>query len=431
MSQYLLHNADINHNPTLSPNVSHALKPYVHTSSKSPNPSQTRSTPIHRIHTPTPHPRQVQTEFMDAMTSAIIRFLDKHEDHTKSTAEQSVFVALGYDLSIESETHGMAQSLSHYRRHHIMRNRDAIRTFRIKKLHQNIMKQHPNYSNDDVLKHLTSKLNCIYLPSPSPPPITHTESTHETTKTTPNIECNELKTRGANEEEQQTISVQSKSTTHDAEEEKKYITRVDHIQMDTSRTKIKNINYTINNACASNRMQSQKTLSMTRAKKQSVNREVSPSQTYTNKIKYKKKKKGYKNKKKLISLSVHELAQNAYHYPSTNSYLQTPHAHATNAPFYMMDDEVTQKIKLHKKSKSKSRKRKFTFNEFEDPQLPPAKKRARKDLIHHRKGRGRAISMNKNRARRVKNRNQYEEDETSDIDSNYDPSTSQTTNSHI
>merc|ERR1712173_543337 len=51
-----------------------------------------------------------------------------------------------------------------------MRNRDAIRTFRIKQIHNNVIRQNPTYSSQDVLIHLITKLNSLFLPSPSPPP---------------------------------------------------------------------------------------------------------------------------------------------------------------------------------------------------------------------------------------------------------------------
>ena len=59
-----------------------------------------------------------------------------------------MFIALGYDISIENDEDEMhnksfLNDIKHYRCHHIMRDHDAIRTFRIKQLYNTIIKQHP------------------------------------------------------------------------------------------------------------------------------------------------------------------------------------------------------------------------------------------------------------------------------------------------
>lgn len=126
---------------------------------------------------------QIREEFVDSLTNAISRFHDKHPESTKSVAECSVFEALGYDPSTETplewkapSTRSRAGSFSdevhHYRVHHIMRSRDAIRTLRIKAVYERVLQQFPSYSPQDVLINLSEKLNALFLPSPSPPPPT-------------------------------------------------------------------------------------------------------------------------------------------------------------------------------------------------------------------------------------------------------------------
>eukprot|EP01083_Nonionella_stella_P238433 835532_1 len=203
MSQYLHQSANLTPNHIISShhtiNTIHIkpLKP-AHKSIPTPSMTHTKTTPPPQLTNSSPTPNtntnsnnaskpftnnannnninnnnnqlKVQTEFMDAMTNAIIRYLDKNPDSSKSEAEISVFMRLGYDKTIEMSNDSMEEKINHFRRHHIMRNRDAIRTFRIKQIHSNIITQYPNYTRMDILGYLISKLNVLYLPSPSPPP---------------------------------------------------------------------------------------------------------------------------------------------------------------------------------------------------------------------------------------------------------------------
>jgi len=246
-----------------------------------------------------------------------------------------------------------------------------------------------------------------------------------------------------------------------------------------SKGKKKNVNYTINHSKYSSK-------SCKIDQKQAVHRDVSPSQIYitlndnpsfTNNLtsamslKYKKikmnnpanpgntgniPKKTNVNKqgigfKQSINYNIDDIVLS--NYPNlinpTSSYLPSQQYYVSSYD----DDQVTQKIKLHK-----SRKRKFgsikskefefdanNMNQFDKKQ--PPKKRARIDMRQHsvfkvkHKGKGgRARNKNKGRNRgRTKNRNQYQYenhstdcfDDEEDQDSDIDLSQSQTTtNSH-
>eukprot|EP00484_Ammonia_sp_Unknown_P001433 CAMPEP_0197020786 /NCGR_PEP_ID=MMETSP1384-20130603/1678_1 /TAXON_ID=29189 /ORGANISM="Ammonia sp." /LENGTH=636 /DNA_ID=CAMNT_0042448475 /DNA_START=102 /DNA_END=2012 /DNA_ORIENTATION=+ len=76
--------------------------------------------------------------------------------------------------------------IKHYRCHHIMRHRDAIRTFRLKQVYELMQHQHPSYGTEDILSALSNKLDSLYLPSPSPPsptPIIEEEEQEELQQT--------------------------------------------------------------------------------------------------------------------------------------------------------------------------------------------------------------------------------------------------------
>lgn len=109
------------------------------------------------------------------MTNAIIRFLDKNPDVSKSSGERSVFCALGYECTAhESEPAVQARlgrDVDHFRVQHIMRSVDALRSVRLKELYRIQIEQRPHASPQDVLATLTLKLNALFVPSPSPPPI--------------------------------------------------------------------------------------------------------------------------------------------------------------------------------------------------------------------------------------------------------------------
>ena len=71
---------------------------------------------------------------------------------TKSSAERSVFSALGYECTAnESEPAELARVVDHFRVRHIMRSVDALRSVRLKQLYRLQLQQRPVSSLSRIL----------------------------------------------------------------------------------------------------------------------------------------------------------------------------------------------------------------------------------------------------------------------------------------
>lgn len=337
---------------------------------------------------------QIQTDFIQSMTHAILRFIDKNADCTKADAERSVFLSLGYiDSSIETDS-----DIDYFRQNHIMRRRDAIRTIRIKQMHKNVLSQFPTLSSDQVLAHLTNKCNELFLPSPSPPP-------H-------NVPCK----LSQNEKHFQPI------------ENKKVHKLNNLISTSTNCKTTQNVNYSINHIKSVN-------LNNATSEKHKIISQKEIILCASQHIKSDCLKDRYIETKNDYDAmdAVNEFHQNIFVYPPVSK------------QFFVCDDEVAQKIKLHKKAKKKkkSRKRKkFGSSErdsFESKfdAKQPTKKRIKMNVKRMR--------INKKRQQNVKRfhhqiRNKQlmeasedgmEEDELSDIDSLNAMSNTHTTNNSV
>lgn len=405
---------------------------------------------------------KVQTKFVDSMTKAIIRYLDKNGDASKTDAEKSVFIAIGYKPKEENEYKSNQKEIEYFRRHHIMRNRDAIRTLRIKQIINNLNKQYPTYSTSDVLIHLTTKLNELYLPSPSPPPpiqsIDNKKNIETKESVTEKAKHIEINSNNNNDKIHKNVTIPSLKTKNNITCSHQFQCRNKNI----TKGKIKNytINYRNNNDRNDRNINNKQKLNEKKQQQQQqFNRDVSPSQIHItlndnniNTMSLKPKinemsseSDNYSINKQGIGfkqgIGVNFIDKNIIYtnlvgqYPNRS---KTSNIYTKPHQFYASyDDDVNQKIKLHKKSQRK--KRKFVTNEIMnnfDTQQPPKKRtRINNNSVFGNKGRGRSKNKTiRGRGRGNKTRNKYnnlrrnndtnhssecfddEEDERSDID---------------
>lgn len=259
---------------------------------------------------------QIQTDFMQSMTNAILRFIDKNADCTKADAERSVFLSLGYNPSIETNS-----DIDYFRRKHIMRRRDAIRAIRIKEMHKNVLSQFPNLSSDQVLTHLTKELNELFLPSPSPPP--HNNKCTFSKKHFQPIE----KKQSESAKMEKLKDLISTSSNSNCEKMQNVNYSINH-----GHDHIKNVNLENENDEKNNFVREQKIILKTAKHIKSC---------FLKDRYIESKKNDYDD----VMDRVNGFHSNIFVYPQTVS-----------NQFFVCDDEVAQKIKMHKKSTKKKEK---------------------------------------------------------------------------
>ena len=232
-----------------------------------------------------------------------------------------------------------------------------------------------NYSSDQVLAHMTQKLNALYVPSPSPPPL-------------------QMKVSHLSKQSQQ---IEAKEHESMIENEQKEYNKTECTISTKANCKIsqQNVNYSIKHASHI------KTVSNKTNEEKQRSKKGASSQIYVNLKATKHKKNASMPCTKRCTQTKHGLGfKSNVIAPSTSSqfasniFVYPPPASSNQ--YFVCDDEVAQKIKMHKKSRKRKQFGSMEREGFDAKQ--PQKKRIKMNVFGGRE-RGRMRMKNKGRGR--------------------------------